>query len=157
MKTKFVIAALSVVLLGVASTADAAKDWRFKNTGAFTANGSITVTAAAVSLPCTTVLTGTTSDGPKISGATFSGLSCLALTAGGLPWKINANAQHGFTIKDVTVQALVLGVCGPGKIQSQLNTDGVMLISGAGLPGLVPCSVSGSLTTKPKLTIVAKR
>jgi DNA-binding transcriptional regulator YdaS (Cro superfamily) len=114
----------------------------------------MTVTAAAVSLPCTAVLTGTTANGPKITAATFSGVSCLALTPGNLPWKIKAKAQHSFEMDSVTVQALVLGVCGPGNIAVQLNTNGVMSISGAGLPGLVPCSVSGSMKTSPKLEIV---
>jgi hypothetical protein len=155
MKTSLVFAALSLVALAASNTANAG-DWRFKNMGAFTATGSITVTAAAVSLPCTAVLQGTTT-APKITSATFSGLSCLALTAGNLPWKMHANAQHGLTINDVSVQAVVLGVCGPGRINSQLNTAGVMQIAGAGLPGLVPCSVSGSLTTKPQLTIIAKK
>lgn len=155
MKTTFAIAALSLISLCVANTA-VAGGYRFKNTGAFTANGSITVTAAAVSLPCTTVLTGTTTGGAQITGATFSGLSCLALVPSNLPWKLHANAAHGFTIKGMEVSALVLGICGPGNAKAQLNNAGVIAIAGAGLPGLVPCSVGGSLTTSPKLVIVAR-
>ena len=156
MKTKFAIAALGLVSLAVANTA-AASDYRFKDKGAFTATGSLTVTAAAVSLPCTAVMTGTTTGGPKITGATFSGLSCLALTAGNLPWKMHVNAPHGFTIKGMEVSALVLGVCGPGKVKSQLNEAGVIMITGAGLPGLVPCSVSGNFTTSPEVAIIKKK
>jgi hypothetical protein len=156
MKHLFSAAALGLVALSLASTASAG-GYKFKNIGGFTATGSITVTAAVLSLPCTAVLTGTTSDGAKISGATFSGLSCLALTPGTLPWKIHPNAAHAFVINSVTVQALVLGVCGPGNVQAGLNKAGVMSISGAGLPGLVPCSVSGSLKTSPTLQIEAKK
>jgi hypothetical protein len=154
MKTTLVIAALSLVSFGVANTATAS-DYKFKNSGAFTATGSLTVTAAAVSLPCTAVLTGST--GPaKVTGAAFSGLSCLALSASNLPWKMHVNAAHTFTFEGVEVSALVLGVCGPGKVKSQLNEVGGILITGAGLPGLVPCSVSGNFTTSPRLGIIKK-
>jgi hypothetical protein len=140
----------------VAADTAYASDYRFKDMGAFTAHGDVTVTAAAVSLPCTASLTGTTTGGARITGATFSGVSCLALTASHLPWRMHANASHGFTIKDVTVEATVLGICGPGKVKAQLNTAGVISFTGAGLPGLVPCSVSGTLKTTPKVMIVAK-
>jgi hypothetical protein len=156
MKTKLILAALSLISIGAAETA-VAGDYRFKDIGAFTATGSLTVTAAAVSLPCTAVLTGTTTGGPQITGATFSGLSCFALTAGELPWKLHANAMHGFTVKGMEVSALVLGLCGPGKVKAQLNDAGVVAISGAGLPGLVPCSVSANFTTSPKVVIVEKK
>ena len=157
MKTTLAIAALSVISLCVANTATAASDYKFKNIGAFTATGSITVTAAAVSLPCTTVLTGSTTSGTAITGASFSGLSCLLLVGSNLPWKMHAIAAHGFKMNGVEVSALVLGICGPGNIKAQLNEAGVIAISGAGLPGLVPCSVEGSMTTSPKLLILPRK
>jgi hypothetical protein len=81
----------------------------------------------------------------------------MLLSASNLPWRMHANAQHGFVMNDVSVGALVLGLCGPGKIHLGLNTAGVVTISGAGLPGILPCSVSGTMTTKPVLTIVEKK
>jgi len=156
MNTTFAIAALSLIALGVANTA-VAGGYRFKDTGAFTAHGSITVTAAAVSLPCTTVLTGTTTHDPKITVATFSGLTCLALVSSNLPWNMSADAPHGFIVHGMEVSALVLGICGPGNVHTGLSKAGVIGITGAGLPGRVPCSVSGSLTTSPKLEIISKQ
>jgi hypothetical protein len=156
MKTKLALAALSLVSLAVANTA-VASDYKFKDTGAFTATGSLTATALAVSLPCSATLTGTTSSGAQISAGTFSGLSCLLLTPGNMPWKMHANAMHGFTIKGMEVSALVLGVCGPGSVKAQLNNAGNLTITGAGLPGLVPCSIDANLKTQPKLVIKQKK
>lgn len=153
MRTLVMFASAAALL--AAATAQARDiDYKFASNPAFTATGSITVTAGAVSLPCNAVLHGTTTNGARFTSATFSGLSCAALTASGLPWPTGALAPHGAVMKNVTVNATVLGVCGPGNIHYQVNEAGVISISGAGLPGIVPCSVSGSLTTKPKLMIV---
>ncbi|MEO7026461.1 MAG: hypothetical protein ABI056_02805 [Caulobacteraceae bacterium] len=155
MKTLFTIAGIGLALAGAASAAD--KDYVFKDKGSFTATGNITVTAAAVSLPCTAVLQGTTHGHPQITSAQFSGLTCLALTGSNFPWRMHAIGPHTFSINDVTVSAVTLGVCGPGKIRAQLNAAGIINISGDSLPGLVPCAVSGNLKSQPGLNIDRKR
>jgi len=159
MKTSLAIAALSLVSLGVANTATAASDFYFKNKGAFTATGSITVSTLAVSLPCTATLTGTTTGGAKITAATFSGGGCTVLTAGNLPWHLKATASHSISIKKMEVSALgLLGICGPDKVKAQLNANGVVLITSAQLSGsILPCSVSANLATKPHLEILEKK
>ncbi len=152
MKSLIAIAALGLATFGYASSASAAG--HFKDKGPFTATGSLTVTAGAVSLPCTAVLKGTTTGTAKITSASFSGVSCLALSASGLPWKMNAFNPGNFSITHVTLSALVLGICGPGHLHAMLAPGGTFTIAGAGLPGLVPCSVSATFNTKPALHIV---
>ncbi len=152
-KSTVFVSALALLGAGVAQASDT--DYKFDPNPAFTAEGSITVTAGAVSLPCNAVLSGTTLNGAKITSATFSGVSCAALTPTGLPWPMHAVARHGGAFKNVTVSATVLGVCGPGAINFQVNAAGVISIAGAGLPGVVPCSVSGTLRSRPRLSIDA--
>ena len=116
--------------------------------------GTVTVTAGAVSLPCTAKFRATTvGRGATIKSASFSGISCAALTASNLPWPITIAAAHSIKIHNVAVSAATLGVCGPGDVKAQLNAHGKIVIAGAGLPGLVPCSVTGTLDTNPNLLI----
>jgi hypothetical protein len=153
MKKFISIAALGLAAFGFTSPAFA---FHFlpKDTS-FTAKGSLTVTAGAVSLPCTATLHGTTEGGAKITSASFSGLTCLALTASDLPWKMTPANDNNVNFKDMSVSATVLGICGPGNVRAHLSTNGVISISGAGLKhGLLPCSVSGTFRTNPKLSIV---
>jgi hypothetical protein len=156
MKTKLLLAALSLASLAIANNASA-NAYEFKDTGSFTATGSLTAAALAVTLPCSAVMTGTTTGAAQVTGATFSGLSCFLLSAGNLPWKMHANAPHSFTLKGLEVSALILGVCGPGKVKSQLNAKGDILITSASLPGLLPCTVSANLTTEPSIIIIPKK
>jgi hypothetical protein len=159
MKTFTSLVAIGAVALCAASPTLAA-GYKFNNIGSFTAKGSMTVTSIAISVPCQATLTGTSgSDGATITAATFTGATCIAVSPSGLPWKLKADGPHSLTIKDVTVSALVLGICGPGGLKSQLNTNGKITVSGAGLPsslGLIPCSVSATLSTSPKLEILSK-
>jgi hypothetical protein len=149
------VAALGLLTLGFASPAAAYK-FVPVNT-AFRASGTITVSTAAVSIPCRANLLGTTVGGGKITSATFSGTTCAALTASGLPWSMTTGSQSGLRLHGVTVNALVLGICGPGTIGGTLSTFGRITFSGAGLPGtLGPCSVSATLHTEPELHIVGQ-
>lgn len=151
------IGGLAVSLAGAAS----ASTYNFKNIGAFTASGSMTVTVAAVSVPCQAQLTGMTkADGAaSITGATFSGATCIAVSPAGLPWSLTAKAKHAITIGGVTVEATIIGICGPGDIDGKLNHVGVISFTGAGLPsslGVAPCAVSGTFDTSPRLKIKAQ-
>ena len=153
MKTLISIATLGLASLGLATSASA-ESFRPVSTP-FTATGSIVVSAAAVSLPCQASLSGmVAADGSaKITSASFSGLSCAALTGSHLPWKMVPTNPSIIKIHHVTVSATVLGICGPGNVKAVLDTGGVITISGASLPGLVPCSISGTLQTHPHLRI----
>lgn len=153
MKTFFTAATLSLATLGFTSPAAA---FHFEPVSTpFTATGAIVVSAAAVSLPCQASLGGSVAaDGSaKITSASFSGLSCAALTASNLPWKMVPAQATKIKIHHVTVSALVLGICGPGNIKTTLSSGGVISIAGASLPGLVPCAISGTLQTLPHLRI----
>lgn len=157
MKTLLSIATLGLASVGLAGPAAAAPGFHFEPEGAtFTAKGGVTVTAGAVSLPCTAHLDGRINalGDAKITSASFSGLSCAGLTASNLPWPMHAANVNKFNIKRVTVSAAVLGVCGPGKVLATLTTVGSrIVISGADLPGLVPCSLTADLQAKPHLRI----
>jgi hypothetical protein len=155
MKTTLVLAALGVISLGLANTAQAKLVFDPAET-AFKATGSITVSTVAVSLPCTAVLRGRTAKTTaKIAKAEFSGLSCIALTASGLPWDITIANNHNVVIHGVEVDALVLGLCGPGNVPAFLTSTGKLTITAANLTGsgVLPCSVSGTLHTKPAIKI----
>lgn len=155
MKSLISLAALGLATLGYASSA-CAGDVHFKPNPSFTATGAMTVTAGAVSVPCTAVLKGTTNgtgDDAKITSASFSGLTCAGLTASGLPWKMEPFNTGNFAFKRVTVTAVVLGICGPGHLHALLSPGGAVTISGAGLRGIVPCTVSATFRTKPALHI----
>ena len=153
MKTLIRTAAIGFMTFGFAASASA-ESFRPVSTP-FTATGSIVVSAAAVSLPCQASLSGmVAADGSaKITSASFSGLSCAALTGSHLPWKMVPTNPSIIKIHHVTVSALVLGICGPGNVKAVLNTGGAITISGASLPGLVPCAISGTLRTNPHLRI----
>ena len=143
--------------IGLASLGFANSVWAYHfeptNT-AFKAHGAFTVTAGAVSLPCTAHFQGTTVGGAQITSARFSGISCVALTASGLPWAITTHSADGATINGVAVSALILGVCGPGNVKATVSHTGKFTITGANLPGLVPCTVTSTFLTNPHLTIV---
>ena len=152
---------ISIAALGLASfgTSSQAGTLHFEpESSAFTADGGITVTAGAVSLPCTAHLTGNVgaTGAARITSAIFSGASCAALSAQNLPWGLGARRIDKLTIRQVTVSAVVLGICGPGTVKATLTTKGGLItISGANLPGVVPCSLSGTLQTRPHLKIRA--
>ena len=153
MKTLITTLVAGLATFGFANSASAFHFTKPVN-APFAVTGSLTVTAAAVSLPCTVNANATTvGKGATITSVSFSGVSCLALTASNLPWAITIGSLHGIKIHNVAVSAVVLGVCGPGDVKAQLNANGKIVIAGAGLPGLVPCSVSATLTTNPRLVI----
>ncbi len=157
MKTFFTTVLAGLTTLGFASSASAYHFIKPSN-APFNINGSLTVTAGAVSLPCTASMHATTvGRGATIISASFSGVSCAALTASRLPWRITVSGAHSIKIHNVAVSAVVLGVCGPGDVKAQLNVHGKIVIAGAGLPGLVPCSVSATLDSNPNLIIGGHR
>ena len=147
------------IALGLASPAFASA-YKFNDIGSFTANGSMTVTSIAISIPCKTKLTGVSDgSGATITGATFTGATCIAVSPSGLPWTLRADGPRSLTIRNVTVRAAILGICGPGGLKSQLAKTGKITVSGANLPsslGATPCSVTATLNTSPQLQIIPR-
>ncbi len=155
MKTLITTAVVGLATLGFASSASAfhflPKDSTFVATGAFT------ISAGAVSIPCQARLHGTTfGRGAKITRASFSGATCLAVVPRNLPWALSVGGPHSVRFHDVTLKAAgIVGVCGPGDLRGQDTVHGKITITGDSLPGLpgVPCSVTATLVTSPNLRI----
>jgi hypothetical protein len=155
MKALSVIAAATLLSAGIASSASAMqRSYEPANTP-FTATGSITVTSPSGSLPCQTVLTGTTVGGGSITGATFSGSSCGSLKALALPWTMSSfgNSGTGINFANVGFSAPAIGVCHPARVKGTLGIGGKLTFSGAGV-GV--CSMSGTLVTSPAIRIAPK-
>jgi hypothetical protein len=159
MKSLSSVIAIGAIAFGLADPAFASA-YKFNNIGSFTAKGSMTVTSIAISIPCQAKLTGVSDgSGTTITGATFTGATCIAVSPSGLPWALRADGPHSLSIRDVTVRAAILGICGPGGLKSQLTKLGKITISGASLPsslGVTPCSVSATLSTSPQLEIIPR-
>ena len=123
----------------------------------FTASGSMTLKKGGVTLNCTANFTGGTdaAGAGKVTGASFSGGSiCNGLTATGLPWAIVPSSTTQVSVQNVAVNTL-LGACGPSSLPAAFNnTNGSLTFNNAALTG--GCSVSGTLTTAPRITVVAQ-
>jgi len=157
MKTITAIATAGLVTLGFVSSACAGLEFTPKH-HKFTASGSITVTAAAVSIPCTAALSGKT-DGTTatITGATFSGLLCTVVSQANLPWKVTIANIRNVVFDGVEVNVVGIGICGPANMPVHSLALGEFTIAGANLNGpLIPCTISGTLPTKPLVKVMRK-
>ncbi|WP_394834960.1 hypothetical protein LVJ94_51520 [Pendulispora rubella] len=138
----------------------AAIDATFRLTPAstnFTASGSMTLKKGLVTLNCTATFTGATdaAGAGKVTAATFSGGSlCSGLKSAGFPWAVVPSSTTQATVQNVTVNTS-LGACGPSNLAAAYNnTNGSLTFTNAALSG--GCSVSGTLTTSPRITVVAQ-
>ncbi len=151
MKTAIAIAAAGLMSFGVVNTA-AAYHLTPESTS-FTGTGTTSATKNGVTLSCTANFTGkvgATGVG-KITGGTFSGaLGCSSVTLQNLPWTSKAVSATNVKISNVTF-ASPIGNCGPGALKVTLK-GGVVSFTNLALPG--GCTVSGSITTSPTLSIV---
>ncbi|WP_394827377.1 hypothetical protein [Pendulispora albinea] len=122
----------------------------------FTATGSTTLKQGSMTLPCTAHFSGATdaAGGGAVTGANFSGGSiCSSLGARGFPWTITADSLTQVTIRNVTVASLA-GTCGPSTVTATYDSAaGTLTFNDAQLSG--GCSVSGTLTTSPPITIAS--
>jgi hypothetical protein len=160
MKAIIVLATAGVAALGIAATPAAA--FHLSPDGNFTATGdtSATVNGAGITLPCHASLTGKVKSGVGyITGGTFTTSSgppgqCESVTLGNLPWRVTARAATRLRLRNVTFQ--VAGItCGPSPIatsykNSKATFTAVPMSGGVG----GGCSISGSLTISPTLSIV---
>jgi len=150
------IALGSVLALGAFASDDTDATFRLTPVSTnFSAAGATTLNKSGVTLNCTANFTGATdaNGGGAVTAATFTGGSiCTSLAAQGFPWAVTANSLTQVTIQNVTVNSLA-GACGPSAVVAAYdNAAGTLTFNNAPLAG--GCTVTGTLTTSPKLTIV---
>lgn len=148
-------AAASLVFFGVAAVTPAAA-YHLNPEGAnFTGTGTTSATKNGITLPCKAKFTGkvtSTGVGFVTSGSfTDNGsIGCTSVQLSGLPWKSVAVGASRVNIYKVTFTSPI-GNCGPGTLPVALK-NGVIRFTTVPLPG--GCTVSGAITTSPKLSIV---
>lgn len=126
--------------------------------GPFSLTGSTTLMKNGLPVACTAAMAGTiTSSGAvEITSGRFSGNSlCSLVTPTGFPWKGQVNSTTGLTLNGVAVDT-TLGNCGPSTINTSIieNTQQRETLIGMSSQVLSGnCSVSGSLSTTPFLTV----
>jgi hypothetical protein len=126
----------------------------------FKLTGTLTITGPQVMGQCNdnTIWRGTTGvpKQPKITYSVFggSGADCEILRTG-LPWQMRATSADKATIIGfgfMPLEAGGIGPCGPGNLFAKINSKGVWTFNGVPLSG--GCTVSGSLTSDPPVTVV---
>ena len=154
MKTGIAIIAAGVMSFGTITSAYAAAyEFRPLSTS-FTGTGTTSATKLGITLKCNATINGKVDSvgvGQITSGSFSGALGCSSVGLQGLPWKALAVSKTGATIYKVTFTSPI-GNCGPGNLKTTLK-NGVVTFTNRSLPG--GCTVSGKLTTSPKLSIVA--
>lgn len=121
----------------------------------FTASGPTSLTSGGTRLNCTSTFRGTTSaDGrtASITSASLAGFGCGLVSATNLPWTVTAQSTTAITVSGVAVN-VPFATCGPSNLSAAYNNaTGQMTFANA--PLAPNCSVTGTLTTSPTLTIV---
>jgi len=126
--------------------------------GAISLEGATTLVKSGVPLGCTANLVGTiTSAGAiEITSAKFTGPAlCSAVTAAALPWTGQVTSTAALALDGVAVNT-PLGSCGPSALNASITENAPVRETAIGLIGQVlsgGCTVSGSLTTTPFLTV----
>jgi hypothetical protein len=126
--------------------------------GPISLEGATTLVKGAIPLVCTTNLVGSiTSTGEvKITSAKFTGQAlCSAVTPSGLPWSGQVNSTSGLTLSGVAVTS-PLGTCGPSSLTASVAENAAQRETTIGFVSQAlsgGCTVAGSLTTTPFLTV----
>ena len=126
--------------------------------GALSLQGATTLVKSNMPLGCTANLVGTITHAGevKITSAKFTGQAlCSAVTAVQLPWKGEVTSAKSLELSGVAVET-PLGSCGPGVLKASITVDTTQRETTIGLVDQVlsgGCTVSGSLTTTPFMTI----
>jgi len=157
MKTAIAIAAVGLASLGLFGAANASGFKLSPPSTKFTGTGpSSATTTSGISLSCTANFKGSTNATGigKITGGSFTGaLGCSAVTLGNLPWKAEALTATTGEILNVAFDSPI-GNCGPGTVPASLSGAGVISFDDTTLKGC--SSVTGTITTKPAITVVPK-
>lgn len=152
MKTAIAIAAAGLMSFGVIDTASAAFELNPESTS-FTGTGTTSATKNGITLMCNATFKGKVNSAGvgKVTGGSFSGqVGCSSVGLSNLPWKSVAINATQVKIHNVTFTSPI-GNCGPGNLTVGLS-GGVISFNNQALPG--GCTVSGSITTTPSLSIV---
>jgi hypothetical protein len=157
MKIAIVVATAGLASLSLVGAAGAAGYKLSPPSTKFTGTGPTSATTTSgVSLSCTAKFAGSTNKAGvgKISSGSFTGeLGCSAVTLGNLPWKAEALTATTGEILNVEFDSPI-GNCGPGTVPATISGAGVISFNTSALKGC--SSVSGTIQTTPKVTIVPK-
>lgn len=126
--------------------------------GSISLTGSTTLTKSGIAVGCSANMVGsvTSAGAISITSASFSGNAlCAGVTATGLPWTGQVLSTTSLSLSGVAVHTL-LGACEPSTISAAVTENPnphqtIIGLSNQALSG--GCSVSGSLTTTPYLSI----
>ena len=154
MKPAILLGAAGLISLGIVGTTPAAA-YHLSPAGNFTGDGTTSATKNGVSLPCKAHFTGkvTNAGVGYITGGSFTdngGVGCTSVKLINLPWKAVAKTARKVIIKNVQFNSPI-GDCGPGNLPVKA-VNGVVSFTDVPLAG--GCTVSGSITTSPKVSIV---
>jgi hypothetical protein len=154
MNSTIAFAAAGLISLGIVGSTPAAA-FHLSPTGNFTGEGKTSATKNGVTLPCIAHFTGkvTTAGVGYVTSGTFTdngGIGCTSVKLSHLPWRAVAVNARRARIANVTFTSPI-GNCGPGYLPVALK-NGVIRFTTVALPG--GCTVSGTITTSPKVSIV---
>ncbi len=120
----------------------------------FSAVGQTNLSAGGISVACNAdfVIATNAVGAGSVTQATFSGSSflCAQIKAAGLPWPATPTSLTTVTINNVKVTAPLGITCGAGPVPGSLSSSRFAFNTALN-PG--NCSISGSLTVSPTLTI----
>jgi hypothetical protein len=150
----FAIAAL--VAAGVAAPASAAS-FTPENTF-FSATGPVTISTPQGNLACTMTAQGIVTGGGEVeflnaslSGNTADPTDCFTNTFALTPYYVIGKATRQGEILGVSGFGNIFSPCGPGGLAFSADDTGVWTLKTTTLQG--GCTISGSLTTSPAITI----
>ena len=126
--------------------------------GSISLTGATTLTKSGNAVGCTANLVGsiTNTGAIQITSASFSGHAlCAGVTAKSLPWTGQVLSKTALSLDNVAVNT-PLGECAPTAINGSIAQTAspkqtIIGLSDQALSG--GCSVTGSLTTTPSLTV----
>jgi hypothetical protein len=115
--------------------------------------GTLTITGPQGAFQCEVVWRGTSGHPrPQL----FQAISDCRYNPTSLPWRLRATALNKATILDFAFVPIpgqdALGPCGPGDLFAKVSSTGVWSFKNSPLPG--GCTINGSLTSDPPVTIV---
>ena len=154
-----VLATLSVAALALFGLTAQASAFSLnpKSTSPITISGPTKLTAAGVTVACTSNFTGgiNAAGVGSITAASFSGGGlCSSVTALNLPWSLTATSATGVSITGVKVTVLGLVTCGPGSVTGALvGAQPTTSVSFSGTIGTCSVVSNPTLTASVPLSI----
>lgn len=149
---KTILAIIAGLSFGIAGVTPACAWHLIPENKSFTGSGNTSATKSGITLKCTADFDGNV-DGTGtgyVNSGKFSGeLGCSSVTLKNLPWKSVAVGKTAVHIENVTFDSPI-GNCGPSTIAVKLSS-GIISFSNVQVSG--GCTISGKITTSPKLSI----